>query len=105
VLAQRSAFVRATKESARLKLGDHKVNELMQPEWDRVEHHVKTVGRFRLQPFPHRVRDVSGRTGNLEATVAAGDLRELSDRQVFTPSKGHQIIAAAVTGVRLRGIG
>jgi hypothetical protein len=46
VLAQRGAFVLATKQSAPLQLGDHKVNEFMKSGRDRMEHHVEPVGRF-----------------------------------------------------------
>src|ERR1700730_8589884 len=82
IFAQGLAFVFAAEEAAALQFGDDPVDEVVEAARDMGEHDVEPVAGVAAEPFLHLVGDHRRGTNQREAAIAAGDLGELTDRQI-----------------------
>jgi hypothetical protein len=105
VFAQGLAFVFAAEEVAALEFGDDVVDEIVDAARDSGEHDVEAVAGVALEPLLHLVGDHLRGADHGEAAVAAGDLRQLADRQIVAPGTFDDALAAALAGIALRDLG
>src|SRR6202022_1086028 len=104
IFAQGLAFVFAAEEAAALQFGDDPVDEVVEAARDMGEHDVEPVAGGALEPLLHLVGDHRRGTNQREAAIAAGDLGELTDRQIVAAGAFDDALAAALAGVALRDL-
>src|ERR1700730_18396496 len=104
VLAQGLAFVFAAEEAAALQFGDDPVDEIVEAAGNVREHDVEPVAGGALDPFLHLVGDHRRSAHQGEAAIAAGDLGELTYRQIVAARAFDDTLAAALAGIALRDL-
>src|SRR5262249_43010804 len=102
VLAQGLTFVLTAEETAALQFGYNPVDKVVEPAGDVWEHDVEPVAGRAVEPLLHLVGDHRGRADQRQPAIAAGDLRQLTDRQIVAPGARDDPLAAALAGVALR---
>src|SRR5579864_9498560 len=85
IFAQRPAFVFAAEEAAALQLRDDPVDEIVEPAGDPREHDVEPVAGIAEKELLHLIDDRLRRPDHREPAITAGDLRQLTDRQIIAP--------------------
>jgi hypothetical protein len=105
VFAQGPDVIFAAEEVAALEFGDDAVDEVVEAAGDPREHDVEAVAGGAQEPLRHLVGDHLWRADHREAAIAAGDLRQLADRQVVAAGALDDTLAAALAGVALRDLG
>src|SRR5215472_17181932 len=82
VLEQGAALVLAAEEAAALQFRHDPVDKLVEPARHPREHDVEPVAGAAEKALLHLVDDRLGRADHREPAVTAGDLRQLTHRQI-----------------------
>src|SRR5271169_949198 len=101
ILAQRLAFVFAAEEVTALELRHHLVDEVVEAARHIGEHDVEPVAGLAVEPLLHLVGSHRRSADERQPAIAAGDLRQLADRQILAPRALDDSFAAALAGVAL----
>jgi len=81
------------------------IDKIVEPARYIREHDVEPVAGVAPEPFLHLIGDHPGGADKCQTAIAAGDLRQLADRQIAAPGAFDDPFAAALAGVTLRNIG
>jgi hypothetical protein len=88
-----------------MQFGDDAVDEVVEAARDPREHDVEAVAGAAVELLLHLVGNHLRSADHREATIAAGDLRQLADRQIVAPGAFDDPLATALAGVALRDLG
>jgi hypothetical protein len=81
------------EEAAPPQFWDHVVDEIVEAAGHIREHDVEAVAGFAVEPLLHLVGDYRRRADQRETAMAAGDLRQLADRQIVAPKRSRWVSA------------